>query len=70
MKKIVLAAATLLLASGVAFAGSDHYGSGDNHASTYSTAGQSSMTSVDMTKTSSIGTTKSEPGYGQGIWGR
>lgn len=81
MKKIVLAIATVLFASGMAFAGSDHFGSDDGFGT--ANAGHHAMVfdnSVDMTATKSIGTADSAPaqgenadipaGYGQGIWGR
>ncbi|WP_192248532.1 DUF680 domain-containing protein [Mesorhizobium caraganae] len=74
MTKIALTAAAILVATGSAFAGSDHYGS---NTANQPVAGQS--TSVDHMFTGSI--LKSEkaqadanakvPGEsGQGIWGR
>lgn len=83
MKTIVLATVTLLSVSGMAFAGSDNYGSGYIPGSstypTYPGAGHS----VDMSSTKSISMAGSKsaahgtsafdmpaPGYGQGIWGR
>jgi hypothetical protein len=83
MQKIVLTAATFLFASGMAFAGSDHYGSDFNHGSgyDYSNPGHYSMVKlsatsddsywVDLSGTASISTADSAPTYyGQGIWGR
>lgn len=85
MKKIVLSLATLLLASGMAFAGSDHFGSDFIPAAgSYPTAGSHSMmyggaNAVDLSGTKSVtdsmawGNANSgmpAPGYGQGIWGR
>jgi hypothetical protein len=79
MKKIILATAAFLFASGMAFAGSDHFGSDFvPAASAYPNTGSHSMASdgaVDMSVTDS--TTDGDatsgmpaPGYGQGIWGR
>ncbi|UVK37849.1 DUF680 domain-containing protein [Mesorhizobium sp. AR10] len=84
MKKIILTTAAFLFASGMAFAGSDHYGSGFvPGADAYPSTGNHSMSSdsgytVDLGSTASIGTAESAtgghsipaPGYGQGIWGR
>ena len=83
MKKIILATAAFLFASGTAFAGSDHFGSDFvPAASGYPTAGSHLMVSggaVDLSVTKSItdgaahGNATSgmpAPGYGQGIWGR
>lgn len=69
MKKIVLAVATVLFASGMAFAGSDHYGSGDNHGFDQSNTGRYSMLSdnahaVDPTSTKSISPADSAPAMG------
>ena len=74
MTKIALTAAAILVATGTAFAGSDHYGSDTIN---QPVAGQS--VSVDTTHTGSI--LKSEKAQadanakvpaqsGQGIWGR
>lgn len=80
MKKIILATATVLFASGMAFAGSDHFGSDRGFGT--ANAGHHPMVSdnsVDMTVTKSIGTADSAAGEnsdfdipvsGQGIWGR
>lgn len=81
MKKIILATAAFLFASGMAFAGSDHFGSDFvPAASSYPTT--HSMVSggaVDQSVTKSITDSAAEanatsgmpaPGYGQGIWGR
>ncbi|MCZ8547821.1 hypothetical protein OOJ09_26860 [Mesorhizobium qingshengii] len=84
MKKIVLSLATLLFASGMAFAGSDRFGSDYIPAAgDYPTAGTHSMvygaSAVDLSGTKSVtdsaagGDSHSgmpAPGYGQGIWGR
>jgi hypothetical protein len=84
MKKIVLAMVSLLFASGMAFAGSDHFGSDFiPAASSYPTAGSHAMVSgganaVDLSGTKSSTDSAAEgnatsgmpaPGYGQGIWG-
>ncbi|MCF6118064.1 DUF680 domain-containing protein [Mesorhizobium muleiense] len=66
MLKIVLATATLLFASGMAFAGSDHYGSDYSHSSFYPKTGHHSMASdngyaVDPSGTASVDTTDSAP---------
>ncbi|TGQ48084.1 MULTISPECIES: hypothetical protein [unclassified Mesorhizobium] len=74
MQKIVLTVATLLFASGMAFAGSDHYGSTYNHGS-YSNAGHGySMAkvsatsdasySVDLNATNSVSTADGAPAVG------
>ena len=82
MKKIVLTIASLLFASSMAFAGSDHYGS-DNIPAAGGYPNTHSMVSgakaVDMNSTKSIpanstaaaNSTYDIPvwGYGQGIWG-
>ena len=84
MRKIVLAIATFLVASGTAFAGSDNFGSDYIPApSGYPTSAHHSMasngtTAVDPSGTKSTGTANSATGsntarpagYGQGIWGR
>ncbi|ANT53396.1 DUF680 domain-containing protein [Mesorhizobium amorphae] len=66
MKKIILATVALLSASGMAFAGSDHYGSqfipGPD---SYPVTGHSSMASdngysIDLKSTKSIGTNDGE----------
>ena len=81
MKKIVLSLATLLVASGMAFAGSDRFGSdyipaAGGYPTTHSMV---SGGAVDLSGTKSItdgaagGNAHSDmpaPGYGQGIWGR
>ena len=60
MKKIVLAAVALLSASGMAFAGSDNYGSGYiPYSDAYPSAGHHSMASdsgysIDVRSTNSI----------------
>ncbi len=79
MKKIVLTIASLLFASSMAFAGSDHFGSdtipavGDYPATHSMVSG-----AVDMSSTKSIAadsaagnstTDMPAPGYGQGNWG-
>ena len=85
MKTIVLAVATLLFASSMAFAGSDHYGSGDTHGFDQSNTGRYSMSdnarAVDPTSTKSISPADSAPAMGgnpysgiptdlgQGLWG-
>ena len=79
MKKIVLTIASLLFASSMAFAGSDHFGStipavGD-YPSTHSMV--SGANGVDMSSTKSIAadgaavgnSTYEIPESGQGIWG-
>ena len=83
MKKIVLTIASLLFASSMAFAGSDHFGSdpiaaAGNHPNTHSMV--SGAKAVDMKTTKSIATDSKAAGnstydipvrgYGQGIWGR
>ena len=85
MKKIVLTTTAFLFVSGMAFAGSDHYGSDYNYGSghDYSMVKPSAASSsVDLSGTASISTGNSAPtvggnsdfdipasGYGQGIWG-
>jgi Protein of unknown function (DUF680) len=81
MKKIILAIATVLFASGMAYAGSDNYGTDYIPAAgSYPNAARHSMASgaaVDMSSTKSIGAPDSasagnsdmSAGYGQGIWG-
>ena len=81
MKKIILATAAFLFASGMAFAGSDHFGSDFvPAASSYPTThSMMSNGAVDHSATKSITDSAAEsnatsgmpaPGYGQGIWGR
>ena len=80
MKKIILATAAFLFASGMAFAGSDHFGSDIPAAGSYPTThSMASDGAVDLGVTSSITDSVAEgtatsgmpaPGYGQGIWGR
>ena len=77
MTKIALTAAAILVATGTAFAGSDHYGSdGVNQPAVTASAGN-----IDHSYTASIGkpvtfggfTIKgdsNQPQSGQGIWGR
>ncbi|TRC95548.1 DUF680 domain-containing protein [Mesorhizobium sp. WSM4303] len=77
MTKIALTAAALLVVTGTAFAGSDHYGSdGVNQPAVTAPAGN-----IDHSYTASIGkpatfggfTIKpdsNQPQSGQGIWGR
>jgi hypothetical protein len=75
MTKIALTAAALLVATGAAFAGSDHYGSdGVNQP-----AVTQSSSNVDRTVTGSINSVQrdlhitpdsNQPESGQGIWGR
>ena len=78
MKKVILAAAAFLFASGMAFAGSDHFGSDFVPAAGSYPTTHSMMSSkaVDPSVTKSI--TGSAAGqsildmpaeYGQGIWG-
>ncbi|MBZ9811214.1 MULTISPECIES: hypothetical protein [unclassified Mesorhizobium] len=64
MRKIVLTTAAFLCASGMAFAGSDHYGSDFNHGSGYPNTGYHSMVSdhgyaVDLIGTASVNTADS-----------
>ncbi|CAH2403551.1 hypothetical protein [Mesorhizobium escarrei] len=66
MLKIILTTATLLLASGMAFAGSDHYGSDYSHGSFYPKTGHQSMVSdngyaLDLSGTASVGAADSAP---------
>lgn len=66
MLKIVLATAAFLFASGMAFAGSDHYGSDYSHGSGYPKTGHHSMVSddgyaVDPSGTASVNTADSAP---------
>lgn len=83
MKKIVLTVASLLFASGMAFAGSDHFGSDFiPAASSYPTAhammsggAKAVVPSVTNSITdSAMGANSNSDmpaqGYGQGIWGR
>ena len=81
MKKIILATAAFLFASGMAFAGSDHFGSDFvPAASSYPTTTHAMMSggAVDQGITKSItdsaagsNATSGMPasGHGQGIWG-
>ncbi|WP_192257769.1 DUF680 domain-containing protein [Mesorhizobium silamurunense] len=81
MNKIALAAAALLVATGSAFAGSDHYGSDNVNqpAVTQSVAPQSGD-NIDRSITGSIRKfeqrdlkitpDQNQPQSGQGIWGR
>ena len=83
MKKFVLATAMVLFASGMAFAGSDYYGSDHNHGFDQSNTGHRSMVShaVDPVVTKSISTALGAPAMGgnpysgiptadgQGVWG-
>ncbi|MFD1987959.1 DUF680 domain-containing protein [Mesorhizobium newzealandense] len=75
MTKIALTAAAILVATGTAFAGSDHYGSNDVNQPVAS----QSVSNIDTTHTGSI--LKSEKAQadananvpapsGRGIWGR
>ncbi|RWM74288.1 hypothetical protein, partial [Mesorhizobium sp.] len=66
MLKIVLATATFLFASGMAFAGSDHYGSDYSHGSGHPNTGHQSMVSdngyaVDLSGTASVNTADNAP---------
>jgi hypothetical protein len=66
MHKIILATATFLFASGMAFAGSDHYGSDYSYGSGYPKTGHHSMASdngyaVDLSGTASISTGEGAP---------
>jgi len=76
MKKIILATAAVLFASGMAFAGSDHYGADFvPGSSSYPAGGHHAMSNgaktVDPTVTNSIGTGgNSVQESGRGIWGR
>jgi len=74
MKKIVLTAAAILVATGTAFAGSDHYGSNTSSQPVAS----HSASKIDTTHTGSIRKAKKAQDdanggvpaqYGQGIWG-
>ena len=80
MKKIILATAAFLFASGMAFAGSDHFGSDFVPAASSYPTTHSMMSggAVDHSVTQSITDGAAEadatsgmpaPGYGQGIWG-
>ncbi|WP_457150307.1 hypothetical protein [Mesorhizobium sp. P5_C1] len=71
MKKIVLAIATVLLASGTAFAGSDNYGTDyipgpDAYpsSSVYHSMGSDGANALDLGGTKSIGTANSAPAPG------
>lgn len=70
MKKIVLAVATVLFASGMAFAGSDYYGSAHDNGFDQSNTGHHAMMSgnahaVDPSVTKSISTAASAPSLGE-----
>ncbi|MER9237144.1 DUF680 domain-containing protein [Mesorhizobium sp. M0622] len=74
MKKIVLTAAAILVATGTAFAGSDHY---DSNTSSQLVASHS-VSKIDTSHTGSIRKSEKVQGdanasvpaqYGQGIWG-
>jgi len=74
MKKLVLTAAAILVATGAAFAGSDHYNS---DAASQPVASHSAL-KIDTAHTGSIRKAKKVQGdadssvpaeYGQGIWG-
>lgn len=70
MKKIILATVALLSASGMAFAGSDHYGSHYIPApDSYPASGHYSMESdnaysIDLNRTKSVGTVDDEKAMG------
>ncbi|MBZ9962705.1 DUF680 domain-containing protein [Mesorhizobium sp. BR1-1-2] len=83
MKKIVLTVASLLFASGMAFAGSDHFGSdfipaANSYPTTHAMMSGGAKTAVpsvtnSITDSAMAGNSTSDmpaPGYGQGIWGR
>ncbi|ESZ71477.1 hypothetical protein X727_09875 [Mesorhizobium sp. L103C119B0] len=77
MTKIALTAAAILLATGTAFAGSDHYGSdGVNQPAVAAPAGNIDHSyTASIRKPASLGdfTIKgdsNQPQSGQGIWGR
>ncbi|ESW99170.1 hypothetical protein X769_25160 [Mesorhizobium sp. LSJC268A00] len=77
MTKIALTAAAILLATGTAFAGSDHYGSdGVNQPAVTAPAGNiDHRYTASIRKPASLGdfTIKgdsNQPESGQGIWGR
>ncbi|MER8915030.1 DUF680 domain-containing protein [Mesorhizobium sp. M0761] len=77
MTKIALTAAAILLATGTAFAGSDHYGSdGVNQPAVTAPAGNIDHNyTASIRKPASLGdfTIKgdsNQPQSGQGIWGR
>jgi hypothetical protein len=74
MKKIVLTAAVILVATGTAFAGSDHYGSNTSSQPVAS----HSVSKIDTSHTGSIRKFEKAQGdadasvpaqYSQGIWG-
>ncbi|MER8531024.1 DUF680 domain-containing protein [Mesorhizobium sp. M1272] len=74
MKKIVFTAAAILVATGTAFAGSDHY---DSNTSSQLVASHS-VSKIDTSHTGSIQKSEKAQGdanasvpaqYGQGIWG-
>ncbi len=75
MTKIALTAAAILVATGTAFAGSDHYGS----AAANQPVANQSISNIDTTSTGSITNSVKARGdananvpaqSGQGIWGR
>jgi hypothetical protein len=75
MTKIALTAAAILVATGTAFAGSDHYGSNNVNQPVVS----QSSSNIDTTHTGSIAKSVKAQGdananvpaqSGQGIWGR
>ncbi|WP_136619980.1 MULTISPECIES: DUF680 domain-containing protein [Mesorhizobium] len=75
MTKIALTAAAILIATGTAFAGSDHYGSNDADQPVAS----QSLSNIDTSHTGSILKSEKAQGdanakvpaqSGQGIWGR
>jgi hypothetical protein len=75
MKTITLATAAFLFASGMAFAGSDHFGSDTPAAGSYPTThAMVGAKSIDMSATHSIAASDGQatlPAHsGQGIWGR
>jgi hypothetical protein len=78
MNKIALAAVTVLLATGGAFAGSDHYGSDNANQPVASIAGVDHAATSAVKDTDAAGrkvadtrmmTTTDWPEPGQGIWG-
>ena len=76
MTKIALTAAAILLATGSAFAGSDHYGSdGVNQPAVTASAGNIDHSyTASISKPASLGGFKikgdsNQPQSGQGIWG-
>jgi hypothetical protein len=75
MKTMTLATAAFLFASGMAFAGSDHFGSENTLAagSYQTTHAMSGEKSIDMGATRSIGAVEGQSTLpaesGQGVWG-